>query len=244
MANTFDPYAEWLGIPIGKRPLTSYSLLGVTLYEPRADVIQRAAAQRIAQLQSVVNSPHAEIAKKIIAQVEAARACLLNSESKQRYDAQLRKIAPAPHVTTQPLPPPVSSAPPQSNTEVDFKLLDSLVAEQDTVTTIAKKKKRSGVQAEAMIQRGTSIVLFVGVLLIALFLGLLAGRNAALVVAELPIWHESPDEVKRVAMSEPRRKLGTRSEDDIDHMSVKYMSMFAAGSLASVIVGGYYLMRY
>ena len=40
--NDFDPYYKWLGIPPGEQPPNHYRLLGVSLFEPDADVIDAA----------------------------------------------------------------------------------------------------------------------------------------------------------------------------------------------------------
>lgn len=43
MANAFDPYHKWLGIPPKAQPPNHYRLLGLELYEDDLEVIVAAA---------------------------------------------------------------------------------------------------------------------------------------------------------------------------------------------------------
>ena len=43
MAEAFDPYRKWLGIPVQDQPPNHYRLLGIELFEADPDVISNAA---------------------------------------------------------------------------------------------------------------------------------------------------------------------------------------------------------
>ena len=43
MAELFDPYYKWLGIPIEEQPVNHYRLLGIKMFEADPDVIAEAA---------------------------------------------------------------------------------------------------------------------------------------------------------------------------------------------------------
>lgn len=107
MADAFDPYEKWLGIPKNKRPLTSYRLLGVEVFESDMDRIGRRAERRIELVEKQRDSKHGAIAKKVLQQLVEARECLLDPVKKEKYDRMLRqklgKDAPPP-----PPPSPVS----------------------------------------------------------------------------------------------------------------------------------------
>ncbi|RMG37528.1 MAG: hypothetical protein D6725_08635, partial [Planctomycetota bacterium] len=90
MAEHFDPYHKWFGIKPHEQPPNAYRLLGVDLFEPDPDVIEAAAEQRLAFLQTVATGPHAEWSQRLMNEVEQARMCLLNPQRRAVYDQQLR----------------------------------------------------------------------------------------------------------------------------------------------------------
>lgn len=52
MADSFDGYHKWLGIPPKDQPPNHYRLLGIELFENDDDVIEGAADQRISHLRT------------------------------------------------------------------------------------------------------------------------------------------------------------------------------------------------
>ncbi len=96
MADTFDPYHKWLGIPPAEQPPNHYRLLGVTLFESDPDVIANAAEQRIVHVRAYQIGKHSDESQRILRDISAARVCLLNVDKKAEYDAQLRAAATAP----------------------------------------------------------------------------------------------------------------------------------------------------
>ncbi|MHC4406046.1 MAG: LamG domain-containing protein [Planctomycetota bacterium] len=90
MAEPFDPYYVWLGIPPERQPPHHYDLLGVQLFEQVPDVIRNAVDQRMAHLRTFQTGKRNHFAEKLLNQVAAAKLCLLNPEKKAAYDEALR----------------------------------------------------------------------------------------------------------------------------------------------------------
>ena len=82
MANTFDPYLEWLRIPRDQRPPNHYQLLGLNQFESDPQVIKTAAYQRMTQLKAFAIGPHSLQSQQLLNEVSSARLCLLNAENK------------------------------------------------------------------------------------------------------------------------------------------------------------------
>lgn len=101
MAESFDPYHRWLGIPPKQQPANLYRLLGIELFESEVEVIRDAAEQRMAHVRTYQLGPNSELSQKILNELAAAKACLLDAAGKAAYDASLRATlaGPAPGVT-------------------------------------------------------------------------------------------------------------------------------------------------
>jgi hypothetical protein len=110
MPAEFDPYHRWLGISPKHRPPDHYRLLGVEQFESDPEVIRDAAAQRMAHVRTYQLGQHSELSQKILNELGAAKACLLDPAEKARYDANLKGRSAA--VTVKPAPPPASPAAP------------------------------------------------------------------------------------------------------------------------------------
>ncbi len=91
MANGFDGYYKWLGIPPSEQPPNHYRLLGLGIFESDPDVIQAAADRQMAHLQTYKNGPQAELSQKLLNEVATAKLCLLKPAKKTSYDEQLRQ---------------------------------------------------------------------------------------------------------------------------------------------------------
>lgn len=120
MADIFDPYYEWLGIPAAEQPPNFYRLLGIGLFEENAGVIANAADRQMGHLRGFAAGKHSQSSQKLLNEVASARVCLLNPEKKADYDGQLRQqvalsAAPIPRavpvaasvVTAESPPPPL-----------------------------------------------------------------------------------------------------------------------------------------
>lgn len=87
----FDPYYKWLGIRPEERPIHSYRLLGVALFESDADVIANAADRQMAHVRSFQGGRYVSESQRILNEIAAARVCLLNPGKKAAYDEALRR---------------------------------------------------------------------------------------------------------------------------------------------------------
>ncbi|MEX2559796.1 MAG: HEAT repeat domain-containing protein, partial [Pirellulales bacterium] len=91
MADTFDPYHKWLGIPEDQRPATHYQLLGISPDEHDQAVIAAAVARVSAYIRNFSASRHSQEAARILQEITAAQACLLDPGRRAVYDAALRR---------------------------------------------------------------------------------------------------------------------------------------------------------
>ncbi len=90
MADAFDPYHVWLGIPPEEQPPNRYRLLSIKLFESNPDVIDGAADRQAAHLRTFQSGQNAKLSQRLLNEVAAARVCLLKPESKAAYDQKLR----------------------------------------------------------------------------------------------------------------------------------------------------------
>lgn len=127
----FDPYYKWFGIPPSEQPPDLYRLLGIARFEADLDVIDNASEARMAQLRMYQTGPHVMESQRLLNEVAAARATLIDPSARATYDAKLastgydRSLARSPPpVPTVPMhgPPPwsVASSPPAGLSQVPF----------------------------------------------------------------------------------------------------------------------------
>ncbi|HVW00347.1 MAG TPA: PA14 domain-containing protein [Planctomycetaceae bacterium] len=109
--SAFDPYHKWLGIPAGVRPPTHYRLLGLEVFESDPDVIDAAANRQMSYLKQVSTGAHAAESQKLLAEIAAARVCLLNPAKKSAYDERLKSESQPTLVGPEPVGPLLSSPP-------------------------------------------------------------------------------------------------------------------------------------
>jgi hypothetical protein len=95
MAEAFDPYHVWLGIPPAEQPADYYRLLAIPPFEASPDVIDSAADRQAAHLRTFQGGKHGPITQRLLNEVAAARVCLLNTAQKAAYDQRLRARATA-----------------------------------------------------------------------------------------------------------------------------------------------------
>ena len=123
MAEQFDPYRKWLGIPDQSQHPHHYQLLGLALFEDDPDVIENAANRQMTHVRSFQTGQYASYSQDLLNEIAQAKICLLQPGSKASYDLQLQtKLkSPAPHPGMDPMTPvattpiPVAAA---ANTEV------------------------------------------------------------------------------------------------------------------------------
>ena len=90
MSDEFDPYQKWLGIPRDQQPPNFYRLLTLKTLEPNPAVIEATSAKLAAYLEARSKGKNAAHALRLMNEVAAARACLLDPAKKADYDAGLR----------------------------------------------------------------------------------------------------------------------------------------------------------
>ncbi len=178
MSQDFDPYLEWLGIPASEQPPDHYRLLGVSRFESDVKILRAAADQRFVYLRTFQLSPHTRLAERLLNEVAAAKVCLLDTEKKAVYDAELRDASGAAVQTLEPPPPPQvlplmlkepPPAPPpiQSQSPPPFKIDSTAPAS----TVAARVRRGNRVQSQ---RTARTIVLFAQIILGGIF-GLAAG---------------------------------------------------------------------
>jgi hypothetical protein len=104
MAEEFDPYRKWLGIPPQDQPPNHYRLLGIATFEDDPDVIENAASRQMTHVRTFQTGKHGAISQRILNELAAAKLCLLQPEKKKAYDEQLRRQMAAAN------PPPAAEA--------------------------------------------------------------------------------------------------------------------------------------
>lgn len=91
MAEQFDPYHVWLGIPPHEQPPNHYRLLSIPQFSSNPDVIESAADRQMAHLRTFQIGERSDLSQKLLNEVSAARVCLFNQQQKAAYDQELRK---------------------------------------------------------------------------------------------------------------------------------------------------------
>ena len=116
MTEDFDPYHRWLGIPPKYQPPDHYRLLGLETLENDREVIRDAAERQMGHVRQYHLGSHAELSQRILNELAAAKACLLDPDKKAAYDAQFQvQVEPARGLLrAKPLPP--HQTPPQGVT--------------------------------------------------------------------------------------------------------------------------------
>ncbi len=89
MADSFDPYHVWLGIPREHRPPTHYQLLAISPDEQDRAVINAAVTRQSAYVRNFQVGKHGADAARILGEIQAAKLCLLDTAKRAAYDARL-----------------------------------------------------------------------------------------------------------------------------------------------------------
>jgi hypothetical protein len=113
MADGFDPYRKWLGIPEDSRPPTHYQLLAIVPTEQDRDVIEMAVIRQSAFVRNYQKGPNSDAASQLLNEIAAAKACLLDPEKRAKYDAGLKPAQPAPTPAVAVLPAVATAIPVQ-----------------------------------------------------------------------------------------------------------------------------------
>ncbi|HEX5102658.1 MAG TPA: hypothetical protein VFV87_02535 [Pirellulaceae bacterium] len=119
MAQAFDAYQAWLGIPPHEQPPNHYRLLGLLLFESNPALIDSAASRATAQVRGFQSGPYKLVAQRVLGEIAGARQCLLEPGHKAAYDRELQArmqggaAAPGPALAPQIVPPMPASSPRQ-----------------------------------------------------------------------------------------------------------------------------------
>ena len=86
-------YQEWLEIPTDRLPPNHYALLGLEDFESDEATIEAAAKSRSAFLHQLASGPQRKIVQEMLGQVAIARRTLMQPESRDQYDQDIRDPA-------------------------------------------------------------------------------------------------------------------------------------------------------
>lgn len=120
VAESFNPYRDWLGFASGQRPATHYDWFGLNPLESDAEKIHRAIAQLLAKVRGIRPGNRTPAWREIIEEISIAKACLTDPAAKAAYDAQLHGAAGAASrdaaVAPRPASPQAKGAAPRAAT--------------------------------------------------------------------------------------------------------------------------------
>jgi hypothetical protein len=155
MAEKFDPYHKWLGIPPEEQPPHHYRLLGIGLFESDPDVIEGAADRQMSHVQTHKTGPNSAASQKLLNELSAAKLCLLNAKKKAAYDEDLKaKLAAAAPVV------PVAQAIAEDEESLAAGLMPGVVAVDGPTpgrTSFSVQQARQRKQRNAMIVAGLGV---------------------------------------------------------------------------------------
>ncbi|MGI8982113.1 MAG: LamG domain-containing protein [Pirellulaceae bacterium] len=114
MPALIDPYYKWLGIPPAEQPPNLYRLIGVTPLEDNEDVLCNAADQRMVYIRTFQLGENSAVSQKLLNEIAAAKALLLDPDNKKVYDdvlrAKLFPLSQAPSVSPRITSPSITSS--------------------------------------------------------------------------------------------------------------------------------------
>src|SRR5687768_10298705 len=87
----FNPYSAWLGIGDAAGAPNHYRLLGLRLFEDQPGAIAAAAGRLSGLVYGQLSGPYSFEARRVLAEIEAARDRLLDPSAKSGYDHSLRQ---------------------------------------------------------------------------------------------------------------------------------------------------------
>lgn len=152
MAEEFDPYRKWLGIPQHEQPPTHYRLLGIVEFEDDPDVIQNAADRQMAHVRTFQHGQHAQLSQRLLNELAAAKLTLLSEERKAAYDEALLEQelsdealaipSPAPYPQDEVAAPPPARKPPAIPPAIAPKPVAIAAAAPSTAKTYVPQPRR------------------------------------------------------------------------------------------------------
>lgn len=210
MADQFDPYHKWLGIPPEEQPPHHYRLLAVRLFETDPEVIEAAVEQRMAHLRHHQAGSYSGHSQRILNELATARLCLLVPEKRQVYDqALLAKLNAAGRWAVPMQPPPLparmalvtpgfrSEMPDREGVALDF------VGENESHLTI--NRRRHGSRSPVATMVGVSS-LSLAVAAVAFFVQAARTKQHIAVDSAEPA-EESLESVPQTAIQQPDEEM-------------------------------------
>jgi hypothetical protein len=165
MAEQFDPYRKWLGIPNQGQAPNHYQLLGIPLGENDPDVIENAANRQMAHVRTFQAGKHGKVSQQILNELSSAKRVLLTADKKSAYDAQLaaQQQASATSLPRPPAMPPATqgSVPPPAEPSVP-----------DTGIRPRGGRKRISRRYRRRQHKSSSFPILVGIVVIAIVVGI------------------------------------------------------------------------
>lgn len=105
MAESYDAYHKWLGIPPKDQPPHHYRLLGLSPFEEDEAVIENAAQSRMRHVKTFASGPRGKLSQKMLNELSTAQSCLLDADKKAAYDEQLKSTLEPEVVASPPMLP-------------------------------------------------------------------------------------------------------------------------------------------
>jgi hypothetical protein len=91
VAESFNPYAEWLGVRSAAARPNHYELLRLEPFESDQDAILTAANMQMAKVRGIRPGEHLDHWRRLLDELGAAKRCLTDGMEKPQYDAALRE---------------------------------------------------------------------------------------------------------------------------------------------------------
>jgi cytoskeletal protein RodZ len=100
---SFDPFSEWLGRPVGRPPEDHYELLGLPKFEPDLELIDHAADMLRAKIRKVRPGAYVAEWQRLLDRLETAKICLSDPISKAAYDESIDTASHTLNVSGEPV---------------------------------------------------------------------------------------------------------------------------------------------
>ena len=84
VAENFDAYHRWLGIPPKDQPPNHYRLLALELFESDPNVIESAADRQMGHLRTYQTGKHADLSQRLLDEVAAAQGLPFESAEERQ----------------------------------------------------------------------------------------------------------------------------------------------------------------
>jgi len=180
--NQFDPYHRWLGIRPEEQPADHYRLLGLACFEDDPEVIRDAAERQMRHVRSYQLGQHRQLSQKILNELAAAKACLLDDAKKTEYDRKLRQELTAEEKRDPPTAPPRVEPSPVSTTAAQARSVaidDGKPAVSSKLRSrVASGRRRAGMAGWWRSPIGISAAVACGLAALVVLLWLVAPRRS------------------------------------------------------------------